>query len=159
MAKKASVLFVCLGNICRSPAAHGVFETMVSQANLDRYISIDSCGTGSWHLGQPPDDRMQKAALLRGYDLSHLRARRIEDDDFNRFDFVLAMDTRNLADVMKKAPNHYAGNIQLFMDYAPEESVLEVPDPYYGEEDGFERVLHLVETASSGLLKRIQNSL
>ena len=159
MAKKTSVLFVCLGNICRSPTAHGVFETLVSQAGLDQHVHIDSCGTGSWHIGQPPDDRTQKAALQRGYDLSRLRARRLEEADFKRFDYILAMDTRNLADAIKVATSNYNGRIQLFMDYAPEESVLEVPDPYYGDEDGFERVLHLIETASKGLLNRIQNNL
>lgn len=159
MAKKAAVLFVCLGNICRSPTAHGVFETMVKEAGLAQQVTIDSCGTGSWHIGQPPDERTQKAALARGYDLSHLRARRLEEDDFKHFDYIIAMDTRNLADAMKMAPDNYAGNIQLFMDYAPEESAMEVPDPYYGNEDGFEHVLHLIETASTGLLNRIKKDL
>lgn len=158
MAEKTGVLFVCLGNICRSPTAHAVFETLVGKAGLQHLLTIDSCGTGSWHIGQPPDDRMQKAALKRGYDMSHLLARRLEDDDFQRFDYILAMDTRNLADVMKKAPREYNGNIQLLMDYSPDKTVLEVPDPYYGDQDGFDRVLHLVESACNGLLQRIRKN-
>ena len=159
MADKTRVLFVCLGNICRSPTAHAVFEEKVKQAGLSHRVQVDSCGTGSWHIGQPPDDRTQKAAAKRGYDLSHLRARRLEHDDFSQYDYILAMDTRNLADVIKKAPMDFSGRIQLFLDYSADKNVLEVPDPYYGQQDGFERVLNLIEEASDGLIKAIQQQL
>lgn len=156
MSAKTGVLFVCLGNICRSPTAHAVFESMAKKEGLSHLLDIDSCGTGSWHIGQPPDERTQKAALRRGYDLSHLVARRLQADDFSRFDYILAMDTRNLADVMKKAPSDYPGKIQLLLDYSPERKVLEVPDPYYGDQDGFDRVLSLVESACQGLLHTVR---
>jgi len=154
-----SVLFVCLGNICRSPTAHGVFEQLIQQHDLHNKVRVDSCGTGAWHIGQAPDDRTQKAAKQKGYDLSHLRARRLQKNDFDNFDYILAMDTRNLADIMKMAPDNYQGRIQLFMDYSANSSVIEVPDPYYGGEDGFESVLMLVEEASANLLLQIKQSL
>lgn len=155
----ANVLFVCLGNICRSPAAHGVFEHIIKAEGLEHKISVDSCGTGSWHIGQAPDDRMIKVAMEKGYDLSHLRARRIAAEDFECFDYILAMDARNLADTMKLAPNHYSGKLQLFLDFSLEKSLLEVPDPYYGGNEGFERVLALVESTSKNLLAEIKKTL
>jgi protein-tyrosine phosphatase len=155
----ANVLFVCLGNICRSPAAHGVFEHMIKAEGLEQRIIVDSCGTGSWHIGQAPDDRMIKTAKKKGYDLSSLRARRISSEDFERFDYILAMDARNLADAMKLAPNHYSGRLQLFLDFATEKNLLEVPDPYYGGAEGFERVLALVESTSKNLLAEIKKTL
>lgn len=156
MAAKTRVLFVCLGNICRSPTAQAVFEVKAKEAGLDHLLEIDSCGTGSWHIGQEPDERTQKAAMQRGYDMSHLRARRLMPDDFYRFDYILAMDTRNLADVMKKSPEDFKGRVQLLLDYSADKKLLEVPDPYYGEQDGFERVLALVESACDGLLETIR---
>lgn len=161
------VLFVCLGNICRSPTAHGVFQHRVDQAGLGEQIRVDSAGTGDWHVGRPPDDRAHAAALGRGYDLSALRARQVSPIDFDRFDYVLAMDTVNLADLEAMRPPRYQGELRLFLDYAqhgsPESvaanaaqrAVLEVPDPYYGAADGFDRVLDLVEAASDGLLAEI----
>jgi protein-tyrosine phosphatase len=154
-----SVLFVCLGNICRSPTAHGVMQHLLQKEGLENKIVIDSCATGAWHIGQGPDERTQKAALAKGYDLSHLRARRLSLDDFSRFDVILAMDTRNLADVIKKAPENFAGKIQLFMDYSPEKHMLDVPDPYYGGSDGFDRVLSLVEGTCVNLLQQLKAEL
>lgn len=155
----ASVLFVCLGNICRSPTAHGVLEQMVKAEKLDHHIIVDSCGTGAWHIGQPPDDRTQKIAQLKGYDLAHLRARRIDASDFENFDYILAMDTRNLAEIIKKAPPDYSGRIQLFLDFSPDKNLMEVPDPYYGGNDGFERVFNLVELTCKNLLSELKKSL
>lgn len=156
MNNSVGVLFVCLGNICRSPTAHAVFETLAEREGLLPKLTVDSCGTGSWHIGQPPDARMQKIARQRGYDLSQLRARRLAGEDFSRFDYILAMDTRNLADVMQKAPDTYHGRISLLLDFSPERNVLEVPDPYYGTEDGFDHVVSLVESACQGLLQDIK---
>lgn len=152
----ANVLFVCLGNICRSPTAHGIFEQMVRSSGLQDRIGIDSCGTGAWHIGQPPDERTLRAARARGYDLSHLRARKLVLEDFDRFDYILSMDTRNLADVIRKAPAGYEGEIRLLLDYLPERNILEVPDPYYGGEEGFDRVFNLIESACESLLAEIK---
>ena len=150
------VLFVCLGNICRSPTAHGVFEKLIADEGMQDVIGIDSCGTGAWHIGQPPDERTQRAAKERGYDLGHLRARKFSVDDFAEFDYILSMDTRNLADVIKKAPDDYGGVIKLFLDYSEERNILEVPDPYYGGDEGFERVFNIVESACQGLMKELK---
>lgn len=151
----AAVLFVCLGNICRSPTAHGVFETMVEQADLQNNISIDSCGTGDWHIGHAPDRRSARAALARGYDLSHLRARQVSAEDFHRFDYILAMDNQNLADLRAMAPASYTGVLDLFLGYAENAGETEVPDPYYGGESGFDYVIDLVEQASRALLEAV----
>lgn len=152
------ILFVCLGNICRSPTAEAVFKKQLDEAGLTDQVVVDSCGTGAWHVGHSPDQRTITAAAKRGYDLSELRARKLVAEDFKRFDYILAMDTRNLADILKKAPSDFGGKIQLFLDYAPQSNVIEVPDPYYGGDQGFERVLDLVEQASQGLLKALQNA-
>lgn len=159
MTAKIKVLFVCLGNICRSPTAHGVFEQYVKKADLTEQIEVDSCGTGQWHVGQPPDDRAQKFALKRGYDLSHLRARRLVVEDFDRFDYILPMDNKNLEDVLAMQPEGSKAHVQLMLEYGDDKSVTEVPDPYYGEHDGFEYVLDLLESASANLLKEIQEKL
>lgn len=153
------VLFVCLGNICRSPTAHGVLEKQIKNHNLATQIQVDSCGTGSWHIGHAPDQRTLDAASKRGYDLSHIRARRLCAEDFQTFDYILAMDTRNLADVIKNAPLNYPGKIQLLLDYSQEKSVLEVPDPYYGGEQGFDQVFHLVEEACASLLNHLTDKI
>ena len=153
------VLFVCLGNICRSPTAHAVFEKKVANLNLADTVTVDSCGTGDWHIGQAPDQRSQDAAQQRGYDLSVLSARQLCPQDFESFDYILAMDARNMADILKCMPSSYAGQVQLFLDYATDNALTEVPDPYFGDEDGFERVLNLVESASDGLLAHIQQRL
>lgn len=149
------VLFVCLGNICRSPTAHGVFEHMVESSGLADQITTDSAGTAAWHVGNPPDSRSAAAAARRGFDLSHLRARQAQADDFEVFDYILAMDRQNLADLQQLAPSDYKGRLDLFLNFSdlPE---TEVPDPYYGGEQGFEHVLDLVESASRGLLADIK---
>lgn len=149
------ILFVCLGNICRSPTAHGVLQSKVNALGLADIV-IDSCGTGAWHIGQSPDERAVIAAASRGYDLSALRARRLSRDDFQEFDYILAMDTRNLADVMKLMPKEFNGKVQLFLDYAKQFNMTEVPDPYYDDKDGFERVLDMLEAACDGFLLELQ---
>ncbi len=151
-----SVLFVCLGNICRSPSAHGIFAEQVTRAGLAGRILIDSAGTGSWHIGNPPDPRTQEAALRRGYDLSTLRARRVERQDFDRFQYILAMDHKNLDDLRRLQPAEYDGVLDLLLRFEPTLGVEEVPDPYYGGEQGFEQVLDLVEAASARLLEHIR---
>ena len=150
-----SVLFVCLGNICRSPTAHGVFESQVRASGLHHSVRVDSCGTGDWHVGKPPDSRATAAALRGGYDLSTLRARRFSVTDFDHFDYILAMDGQNLADLQRLQPANFAGHLGLFLDFAEGTDLVEVPDPYYGGADGFTEVLALVESASAGLLRAI----
>lgn len=147
------ILFVCLGNICRSPTAHGVFQHKINLAGLGHLVSIDSCGTGDWHAGKPPDARASAAAALRGYDLSKLRARQVTARDFDQFDIILAMDESNLEDLQGLAPADYRGQLALLLDFAPGLSGRAVPDPYYGGEHGFDEVLDLVEAASDGLLE------
>ena len=155
-----SVLFVCLGNICRSPTAHGVFEKMVDEAGLGQKIFIDSCGTGDWHIGHSPDERSANAALARGYDLSHLRSRQITASDFNRFDYILVMDNKNLSDLEAMCPANFSGQLELFLNYANSFSnTVEVPDPYYGGASGFDHVIDLVEDASQALLNTLQKKL
>ncbi|MEP0202605.1 MAG: low molecular weight protein-tyrosine-phosphatase [Halioglobus sp.] len=149
------VLFVCLGNICRSPTAHGVFQHKINAAGLGHTVSVDSCGTGNWHAGEPPDGRASAAAALRGYDLSELRARQVTPHDFDQYDFILAMDESNLEDLRAMAPSGYSGQLALFLDFASGLSDSTVPDPYYGGENGFDEVLDLIETASEGLLKAV----
>ena len=125
---RASVLFVCLGNICRAPTAHGVLEAMVRSAGLQDSIDVDSCGTGAWHAGEAPDRRATLAAAVRGYDLSPLRARQVTADDFHRFDYILAMDSSNLSDLKAMCPDHLQQKIGLFLDFG-DSSETEVPDP------------------------------
>ncbi len=149
------ILFVCLGNICRSPTADGVLRKLVADSGLEKRMLIDSAGTGDWHIGRAPDSRTIKAAARRGYDLSVLRARLVTQDDFDEFDYILAMDKSNLANLQKMKPAHFAGHLGLFMDFAPHMGYSEVPDPYHGDEDDFERVLDLVEEAAQHLLKKI----
>lgn len=149
-----SVLFVCLGNICRSPTAHGVFQHLVDRHNLQHIIVVDSAGTGDWHIGSAPDTRSIETALGRGYDLSVLRARQVNTDDFARFDYILAMDAQNLRDLQCLRPVHFRGELDLFLNYG-DSDLREVPDPYYGESDGFAHVLDLVEDAAQGLLRAI----
>ncbi len=153
--KKIRVLFCCLGNICRSPTAHGIFEHFVEQHDLTAQIEIDSAGTGDWHIGKAPDPRSAAAALARGYALDHLRARQVAPADFDRFDYVLAMDRQNLADLEAMRPVSFAGELDLFLRYDPEAELEEVPDPYYGGEQGFQHVLDLIERASAGLLNHL----
>lgn len=152
-----SVLFVCLGNICRSPTAHGVFEGLVAQQSLAEMIRVDSAGTGSWHVGEAPDSRARAAAKSRGYSLEHLRARQVSKSDFDHFDYILAMDIKNLQDLQAMRPDGFKGHLSLFLDFA-DASEKEVPDPYYGGEEGFSHVLDLVESASQGLLSAIRRN-
>lgn len=152
------VLFVCMGNICRSPTAEAVFRKCVQDAQLDDRISIDSAGTGDWHVGKRPDQRSCLAAAKRGYDLSALRARQVVEDDFRRFDLILAMDHDNLERLQALRPSDSRGELDLFLRrYQLGEDV--VPDPYYGGDEGFERVLELVEKASAALLAEIRGRL
>jgi len=152
------VLFVCLGNICRSPTAHGVFAHQVEAAGLKKRILIDSAGTGDWHVGRPPDTRAQRAASGRGYDLSRLRARQVKPADFERFHYILPMDAQNLADLERMRPDWYAGHLGLFLEFAGNAEYREVPDPYYGSIRGFELVLDLIEDAARNLLQHIQDA-
>ncbi len=153
---KIGVVFVCMGNICRSPTAEAVFRQYVENAGLSEYIRIDSAGTHDYHIGDAPDSRTQRAAQQRGYDMSGLRGRQVDQGDFLRFDYVLAMDRANLAILQRITPP--AGNTQarLFLEYARQHNEREVPDPYYGGVDGFERVLDMVEDAADGLLQYIR---
>lgn len=153
--KKLSVLFVCLGNICRSPTAHAVFQKCVSDNGLSDIINIDSAGTGDWHIGRPPDQRSSEKAKEFGYDLSDLRARLVETTDFENFNYILVMDSKNLADVRKLAPKDYKAKIELLLNYSARsrvDNIYEVPDPYFGGEDGFDHVLNLIEDATLGFL-------
>ena len=150
------VLFVCMGNICRSPTAEGVFRQIVEQAGLDDKIDIDSAGTHAYHIGSQPDHRAQSSALSRGIDLSNLRGRQVEPHDFKKFDYVIAMDNSNHTDLEVVASGS-AENLHMFLKFAENFSEQEVPDPYYGGDKGFEHVLDLIEDASKGLLAHIQN--
>jgi protein-tyrosine phosphatase len=150
--KKVSVLFVCMGNICRSPTAQGVFRNLVKEAGLEEFIEIDSSGTHAYHVGKEPDSRAQETALRRGLDLGDLRARQIEQEDFARFDYILAMDEDNHYSLSLICPMEHQGKLHLFMEFAPHWGEREVPDPYYGGATGFERVFDMVEEASQGLL-------
>lgn len=149
------VLFVCMGNICRSPTAEGVFRHLVGQQGLSAEIIIDSAGTHDYHVGDPPDARSQAAAARRGYDLSTLRARQVARDDFRAFDYILAMDETNLRQLRQQCPEDCRDRLKLFLEFADDGAVREVPDPYYGGAQGFEQVLDLVEQAARGLLRNI----
>lgn len=153
MAKR--VLFVCLGNICRSPTAHGVFLDRVQRAGLGGDVKVDSAGTAAWHVGRPPDTRSQAFARRRGYDLTALRARQVAQSDFFDFDYILAMDKANLDALLALKPAASSSHVGLFLDYA-QSATKEVPDPYYGGDDGFERVLDLIEDAAEGLLAALR---
>lgn len=156
--EKVSILFVCMGNICRSPTAEGIFRHLVDQADLSGKISVDSAGTHAYHEGAPADSRAKAAAASRGYDLSDIRARKIVDEDFERFDYVIAMDEHNVDLLKEQADSNYSSKISLFLDFSPGEQT-EVPDPYYGGVAGFEKVLDLVEEASRGLLETLSRKI
>lgn len=153
MAERVSVLFVCLGNICRSPTAEGVFRHLVAEEGLGDRIVIDSAGTGGWHVGSPPDERAVAAARRRGYDLSGFRARRLGEGECAEHDYVIVMDSKNHEAVKKVCPQE---NIHRLLDFAPNQKVRDVPDPYYGAESDFDEVLDLIEEASRGLLAHLQ---
>ncbi|MEO0421630.1 MAG: low molecular weight protein-tyrosine-phosphatase [Pseudomonadota bacterium] len=154
--RAASVLFVCMGNICRSPTAQGVFESVVHAQAPDLAVELDSAGTHAYHVGQPPDRRSQAAALARGYDLSAQRARQVAVDDFYRYSWILAMDRDNLSALTAMEPSDGTAEVGLFLRFAANADVVEVPDPYYGDGLGFERVLDLVEDAAHGLLAHVR---
>ena len=151
--KKISILFVCMGNICRSPTAEGVVRHYLLKAGVADAFLLDSAGTLDHHVGSPPDQRTQQAALHRGYDLSALRARQVCAEDFQVFDRLLAMDLRNLAWLREHCPKTMRAKLGLFLDFAEGYEGQEVPDPYYGGSGGFERVLDMVEAAAEGLIR------
>ena len=153
------ILFVCLGNICRSPTAEVVFREIAAREAPELRLQVDSAGTAAYHIGQAPDPRTRAAALRRGYDLSPLRARLVEELDFEQFDLILAMDRENLSALQRIAPRDAHDRVRLFLEFSPELGTSEVPDPYYGGENGFEEVLDLVESASRGLLRHVRERL
>jgi protein-tyrosine phosphatase len=153
---KVRILFCCMGNICRSPTAEAVFRHHVGQAGLAERFLIDSAGTHDYHIGDPPDARTQRAAEQRGYDMSNLRGRQVEGLDFMRFDYVLAMDEANLDILRRLRPRDARSQLGLFLEFAQHHAEREVPDPYYGGSDGFERVLDMVEDAANGLLLHVR---
>jgi protein-tyrosine phosphatase len=149
------VLFVCMGNICRSPTAHGLFQKLVDEQGLAQRIVVDSAGTHSYHVGNPPDPRSQATARQRGVDLSGLRARRFVSGDFIEFDYLLGMDSGNIADMRAIRPEQASARLQLMLEYSRHFDEREVPDPYYGN-DGFELVFDMIDDASRGLLEHIR---
>lgn len=158
---KMKLLFICLGNICRSPAAEGIMRQMVEERALSNDIIVDSAGIGSWHVGEMPDSRMRKHAARRGYDLSPLRARQFRSDDFQKFDYIIVMDEENYHDVMERGGVYADARKVLrmkdyFIRYKGQQSV---PDPYYGGAEGFERALNLIEDGCEGLLKDLVNKI
>jgi protein-tyrosine phosphatase len=155
----ASVLFVCTGNICRSPTAECVFRAFVVQAELTARITIDSAGTHDYQLGQAPDPRAIEAARRRGYALGAHVARQVETADFHRFDWILALDRDNLQELQSLEPSAYRGRLALFLDFAPHLGIREVPDPYCGTAEDFERVLDLVERGATALLDAVRTEL
>lgn len=150
------VLFVCLGNICRSPLAEGVFRFLVDQVGLGDRIEVDSAGTGGWHVGEPPDPRSVETARRHGLDISHQRARRLTRADLDRFDYVVAMDGSNLSAIRALARGDHRARVLRLLDACPDLGVRDVPDPYYGDGDGFERVWRLVYRGCEALLARIR---
>ncbi|PPD20622.1 MAG: phosphotyrosine protein phosphatase [Methylobacter sp.] len=152
---KIKILFVCMGNICRSPTAEGVFAKLLKDTEAEHLFALDSAGTHAYHIGEPPDSRAQKAAAERGIELSHLKARKVSAEDFENFDYLLVMDDENYASLLAACPEPHKPKIQYFLSYAPHLNTREVPDPYYGGKYGFERVLDLVEAASAGFFKAV----
>ena len=155
--RRLRVLFVCMGNICRSPMAEGAFTRLVDDAGLSARIAADSAGTHAYHIGEPPDERAQRAAARRGYAIGNQRGRQVMPVDFAEFDYILAMDDANLRALNRLCPPQHARKLRLLMEYHVDPAIREVPDPYYGGNDGFERVLDLVEHASRGLLRHLRD--
>jgi protein-tyrosine phosphatase len=150
------VLFVCMGNICRSPTAQGVFRKMVAEAGLESSVQVESAGTHSYHVGEPPDARALQAAKRRGVEIGDLRARQVTQDDFRDFDLILAMDWENLALLQQQCPRAHKHKLHLLMRYAGEHDAATVPDPYYGGPEGFNTVLDYVEDACQGLIEVVR---
>ena len=155
---KVKVLFVCMGNICRSPSAEGVFNKLIHEQQLQNSFDIDSAGTHAYHIGEAPDLRSQRAAKDREVNLSMLRARKVIMGDFEDYDYLLAMDQDNHAIMTEACPEEHQHKIRLFLEYAPHLNTTEVPDPYYGGTYGFETVLDLIEEASTGFLEQLRKS-
>jgi len=154
--KNISVLFVCMGNICRSPTAEGVFQSVVKQAKMDNFIAVDSAGTHGYHIGESPDGRSQETARENGVDLSLQKARKVTAEDFQHFDYIIAMDQANYEDLKRLAVSEEEQQkLSLFMQYSEDWDNDEVPDPYYGGDNGFDQVFDMVLSASEGLLKNI----
>ncbi|MEY2919464.1 MAG: hypothetical protein RL261_769 [Pseudomonadota bacterium] len=151
------VLFVCMGNICRSPTAEGVFREHVRRHAPGLDVEMDSAGTHAYHVGEPPDPRTVKAAARRGIDLSDLRARQVQDEDFERFDLILAMDRLNHATLLDRGPPEHHARIRTLLEFAGAAAPADVPDPYYGGAKGFDEVLDLVESAADGLLGEVRS--
>lgn len=158
--KKIRVLFVCMGNICRSPTAEGVFYKLIHEKGKEiaENFVIDSAGTHAYHIGEAPDLRAQRAAMSRGVELTHQRARKVVMGDFEDYDYLLAMDSDNYSVLMDACPEQFRHKINYFLDYAPQLNVREVPDPYYGGKYGFEKVLNMVEAASIGFFDGLEKS-
>ncbi len=152
------ILFVCMGNICRSPTAEGVFRYKIEQAGIENSVHIDSAGTIAYHVGNPPDQRAQEAALNRGIDLSSQRARRVNSEDFKKFDYVIAMDSENHYELEVICPPGYEDRLHMFLKFAQNTNETDVPDPYYGGSRGFERVLDIIEDASEGLIQHLTSN-
>jgi protein-tyrosine phosphatase len=150
------VLFVCMGNICRSPTAHGVFQSLVDEQGLAESIRVDSAGTHSYHIGSPPDLRSQATAQSRGIDLTSQRARRFVTTDFIDFDYLLGMDHGNLADMLALKPDQTSARVKLMLEYSDRFEQQEIPDPYFGE-DGFDQVFDMIDDAARGLLRDIRS--
>ncbi len=154
--KDINILFVCMGNICRSPMAHGVFQDLVRERKLQEIIAVDSAGTYAYHTGEPPDPRAVAVAARRGYSLEHLRARKVRASDFTTFDLILAMDHQNQRHLLNHCHQAHRHKVCLMLEFARHVNCEEVPDPYYGGLDGFETVLDMIEDACSALLEHIQ---
>lgn len=148
------ILFVCLGNICRSPTAEAVFKTRAKRAGLD--VEVDSAGTSGWHVGETPDPRSIAAGEARGYSFAGQNSRAVSKNDFVLFDKIIAMDNQNLKALRDLCPERYQYKVEMFLSYAPHAGVTNIPDPYYGRGDGFKTVLDLIETASDGLIKSLK---
>lgn len=151
------VLFVCLGNICRSPTAEGIFRHLVKESNLEDKIQIDSCGTSAYHKGHPPDERSMKKALEHGIDISKQVSRPFINEDYYAFDYILAMDEKNLSNILEDLPHNSEAKINLMLDYSKKYNEKSVPDPYWSEQDGFEVVFQMVLESCTNLLDRIKS--
>ncbi|WP_042690436.1 low molecular weight protein-tyrosine-phosphatase [Azospirillum sp. B506] len=154
-----SVLFVCTGNICRSPTAEGLFRTHLRRAGIDDRVCVDSAGTHGYHVGEPPDPRSVEAARRRGVDISRLRARQVAPEDFERFDVILALDHGHLRQLKRLAPMGRRDRVLLFLDFTTNLKGQDVPDPYYGDEEQFDRVLDVIDAGAQALLKEVESRL
>jgi protein-tyrosine phosphatase len=156
--KKIKVLFICMGNICRSPTAEGAFAKLITEQNVAAHFILDSAGTHAHHVGEAPDLRSQKAAAERGIKLTHLRSRKVTHDDFEDFDYLLVMDDENYSILNEVCPEEYKAKISYLLDYAPHLNERQVPDPYFGGKYGFERVLDGVEAGAVGFLNMLRET-